>query len=210
MFSLKPLFVFLLPLVSLATSALADCGSHPDDYAYQELTWNEVAIYRVNSPYADVHGVMCAGIEDGRMLRAHYRDNQGVKVYKSLDQLKERDVVFFAHADFPMAARWVMRNVDPLTIRVTSESATGDGDFEYQFSAKFLRNPRKGFYAPDIREINLVYQADSNITVYKDQRLDEISLNISGALNINQVVFREAGATALTVNPFDLPRAQRN
>lgn len=207
MLSLKLFIVFFLPFVSFL--ALADCGTHPDDYAYNDLIWNEVAIYRVNSPYADVHGVMCAGVRDGRMLRAHYRDNQGVKVYKSLDQLKERDIVFFAHADFPRAARWVMRSEDPLTIKVTSERITDEGDHVYQFSAKFLRNPRKGFYAPDIREIALVYQAGSNITVYKDQRLDEISLNISGALNINQVVFKEAGATTLTINPFDLPRAQR-
>ena len=203
-------FKGLLALLFLSEVAFAQtgCGSHPDDFEYP-LDWQEVVVYRVNSPYADVYGVLCAGLREGKIKRIHYRDDQGSRVRLPLSRVRRKDVVFLSRASFPAAARWVTRGIDPLTLRVTKEEELEEGGFAYTLSAKFLRNPRKGFSAPDVREISFVFHTRSNRLFYQRQELDEVYLNINGALTINEVRLLRNGTTAATVNPFALPRKER-
>lgn len=206
---MSKLLVLILGASLYAQTSFSACGNHRDDIRYRNLNWVKAAVYEVNSPYADVSGVLCAGLLGERLDRIHYRDSQGTKVYKNRSQLMRQDTVFFGKDDFPAAARWVMRSEDPLTLKVLSERRGRSGGYQYELSAKFLRNPRKGFSSPDVRELRLDYSTSYNETFYKDALIDGIYLNISGALSINEVVLVKNSRRVLSVSPYQLPSASR-
>ncbi len=194
----------------VSVQSFAACGKHPDDLRYRLLNWQKAAVYEVNSPYADVTGALCVGLKGERLERIHYRDSQGTKVYKTRKELKQKDTVFFGRNDFPAAARWVMRNEDALTLKILKERKSPNGGHEYQLSAKFLRNPRRGFSSADVRELVLNYSTEYNETFFKDALIDGIYLNISSGLTINQVELVKDGERVLSVSPYRLPEARRN
>jgi len=197
-------------LLTLSAQSLANCGKHRDDLQYRNLNWVQAAVYVVNSPYADVKGALCAGTKNDRLERVHYRDTQGTKVYKTRQELKQRDVKFFGQGDFPAAARWVMRSDDALTLKIVEEKKSYNGSYNYKLSAKFLRNPRKGFSSSDVRELVLDYSTDYNETFYKDALIDGIHLNITSGLRIDEVLLIKGRRKVLSLSPYRLPSARRD
>lgn len=181
-------FLFLL-LISLNSFALDECGKSDVEKHYSQLSWNQVTDSTINSSYADVYGIYCIGTnENGKIVRFHYRDNQGVEVNKTVSELMKKDIVFFKQSDFPRAARVVTRSTPPLTLKITKIKNINGFDVA-DISVKFLRNVAVGFSRDDIKEIMIKYKVENNETSYKGIAYNRMYLNVRGLLIVKDLNF---------------------
>jgi hypothetical protein len=219
---MKHLFYFAIIFTSLANFAFAttdSCGDDSTDRAYPTLNWEQAATYKVNTSFVDISAIVCVGIDYSNLeiKRLHYRDNTGMKRNYSMSQLKNQDIALLKRSDFPAAARIVTRNVNPLTIRVVSDTFSSNKR-NYSLSFKFVRNMARGWSATDTREL-LVYgivrnSATSPIEIfYKDKygktSFDALNLNLSGSLKIDTIDLSENSRRVKTIKTENLKKVQR-
>ena len=205
-------------LLSQSVFALSQCGDSKDDRHFSQLDWIKATNYQVNSSYLDMNGILCAGIDrtTNTLKRIHYRDDSGVIVLKSKEQLKRKDTTFLSRSDFPRMARMVTRNVDPLTLRITNETRMGSYT-QYAMSLKFVRNMGRGFSKTDIRDLKV------NARIYKNGKFDVyygntptsrntfdlVALKIGGDLKVSTVHFYDGQSSLGGVATAKLPKATR-
>lgn len=216
--------LFLSTAVFIITTSttfanISSCGYDSSDRMYPNLTWEKAATYKVNTSFVDLNAIVCVGINYSNLeiKRLHYRDNTGVKRNYSISQLKRSDIVLLKRSDFPLAARLVTRNVNPLTIRITSDRLTGNKR-NYTLSFKFVRNMAKGWSSTDTRELS-VYgsvkkSAYSPLDIfYKENNrktsFDGLSLNLSGSLKIDSIDLSLNSRKVKTVKTSSLKKVNR-
>ncbi len=192
--------ICLLSLNSFAASTPTKCGDGTADRNYPLLDWETITTYKVKSNYTTVNAILCAGVDRANksISRVHYRDNVGVRIESTMEELKKRDVAFLRHSDLPAAARVITRKRDPLTIRVVSDTSFF-GKRIYAISLKFVRNMAIGFNKIDIREMKLNVSIDKKangrliayITKIENARtrFDFVTLQLEGNLTISTLSF---------------------
>ena len=208
----------VLLLLSQSVFALTQCGDSIEDRRYPSLDWIKASHYQANSSYIKLRGILCAGVHRGTntIERIHYRDDSGVKVLASKKQLLAKDVTFLRRSDFPIIAQMVTRDVDPLTMKVTSERKLSSYT-DYVISLKFVRNMGKGFSKTDIRnlKVNARLHKNGKLDVYYGSAptsrtlFDLITLNIGGDLKVSTVMFYDGQSLIQSLSTSSLPKASR-
>ena len=135
-----------------------------------------------------------------------------------MSQLKRKDIVLLKRSDFPAAARLVTRNVDPLTIRITSDKLLGNKR-NYSLSFKFVRNMARGWSTTDIRELSVFgtvkKHAYSPLDIfYKEKNtktsFDALYLNLGGSLKIETIDLSQNTRKVKRIDTSKLRKVRRN
>lgn len=215
---MKTISLIAILLISNSVFALTPCGNSKEDRRYPQLDWVKATNYKALSSYIKLNGILCVGLDRGSntISRIHYRDDSGVVVTSTKSALQKRDVTFLRQSDFPTIARVVTRNVDPLTLKITSEKKTSSAT-DYTISLKFVRNMAKGFSKTDIRElvVKARFYTNGRYDVFYGNAptsrttFDLVSLNIGGDLKVGTIKFYDGQAMIKSVQTITLNRANR-
>lgn len=213
----KILIILSIVLCSNAF-ALSDCGESTEDRKYPHLDWIKATDYRVNSTYIDIKGILCAGISrvSNMLSRIHYRDDSGVFVNATKEQLMKKDVVFLRQSDFPAVARMVTRRDDPLTIKVQSEVIKKDST-DYVLNLKFVRNMGRSFYQTDLRLLVINAQINKNgkhLIYYGNESsassiFDLVSLTVGADLKVKKIDFYDGQQKLQSIQTLSLQKTKR-
>ena len=220
---MKTLILSISLLASMISTSFANtsaCGDDSTDREYPALTWEKAATYKVNTSFVNLNAIVCVGISYSTLeiKRLHYRDNTGIKRNYAISQLKRNDIVLLKRSDFPSAARLVTRNVDPLTIRFTSDKLIGNKR-NYSLSFKFVRNMARGWSTTDIRELSVFgtvkKHAYSPLDIfYKEKNtktsFDALYLNLGGSLKIETIDLSQNTRKVKRIDTSKLRKVRRN
>ncbi len=215
--STMKLILFLgIILASFNSFATENCGDDETDRAYSNLSWEQVATYKINSPYITLTAIACAGVNysTGTIERFHYRDTSGVKRGFSFSQLKSSDRVIISRSDFPAAARLVTRRSEPLTLKVISDSLK-NGKRTYALDFKFVRNMGMGFSSTDLRSFKVKAivgaGARGSISVKTQNNIEfsTVSLRVGGDLKVQSLILSDPYREVAHYSSSTLPTAKR-
>jgi len=215
------LFISFSILSGSLHASVKKCGYSADDTFYPNLDWEKVTTYNIDTQYATINALLCAGInrKSKKIERIHYRDNSGVTVKETTTALKRNDVIFLKQTDFPREAQLIIRSTPALTIKVTK-----DVNFitkrVYSISLKFVRNMMKGFSRTDIREIKLNVSLERKINgklnAYitpienRNTRFNHVLLSVSSTLAVESISFFDDQTLQKTFLAKSLAKATRD
>jgi hypothetical protein len=203
---LKVLFLLLFSFHIFAFEA-CETTKFPSN---SDIIWKEVGASKMYSTFLNVEGKLCVGINkfNSRIERMIYRDDTGVDRNNSIQELLNKDIILIDKKDIPSYAQVLVRSTPILTLRVLSESL-GVSKNSYTLSFKFLRNVAKGFSAPDLRNLIFTTTIDKAYQTvaayYQNSKFDEIELNISSTMKINEILFNYQGQEVGQVYSSNLP-----
>jgi hypothetical protein len=213
---MKLILLFAIVVASFNSFAALSCGDDSMDKRYPHLSWEQVATYKINSPYITLTAIACAGVNysNAKIERFHYRDTSGVKRGFNFDSLKLSDKVVISLSDFPTAARIVTRRSEPLTLKVISEKLK-TGKRYYAMDFKFVRNMGMGFSSTDLRsfKVNAVVSRGSlgsiKVSTDKNIQFESVSLNVGGDLKVQTLVLSDSYKEVARFSALSLPRTRR-
>ena len=195
--------IFLLGfIVSIPSFSMSTCEEFTTQYHGHR--WEKLTQLYVRTIISDIEAKLCVGFLDDKIDLISYEDDSGNKEIFTVEDLLVGPLTLLTDQDISVGG--ILRSGKIMTM-VMKEV---EPQKRYQLSLNFLRNLAKIPTKRDHRRLTVeVTREDYRIvSFYKNQSdsFNEVEINISSALNINEAKLYEYGSLVKELKTTSLPK----
>ena len=196
------IFLFAL-IVSVPTYSLSSCDELTGQY--HEHRWEKLTQLYVRTIITDIEAKLCIGFTNDKIDLISYEDDSGNKEIFPIEDLLLGPLTLLTDEDISVGGILKSGKIMTMVMKEIVPQA------RYQLSLNFLRNLAKIPLKRDHRQLTVEVKRNDDdriVSFYKIQSdsFNEVEINISSALNINEAKLYEYGSLVKELKTTSLPK----
>ena len=196
------IFLFAL-IISARGYSISSCEELT--VQHQNHRWEKLTQLYVRTIITDIEAKLCVGFSDDKVDLISYEDDSGNKEIFTVEDLLVGPLTLLTDEDISVGG--ILKSGKIMTM-VMNEI---EPQRRYQLSLNFLRNLAKIPLKRDHRRLTVEVARDESdriVSFYKTQSdsFNEVEINISSALNINEARLFEYGSLVKELKTTNLPK----